>query len=248
MSDSKVAVVTGGSRGMGREISWDFARRGYRVVVASRKLEACAELAGELRESTGVDAVGIACHVGHWDECTALIETTLARFGRIDALVNNAGMAPVYPSLDEVSEEMFDKVVGVNLKGPFRLAVLAGQAMARGEGGQIVNIGSVAALQPGAFELPYAAAKAGLDKLTIGLARAFGPTVRVNGVLPGMFRTDISRHWTDEIWATADRVALRRVAEPHEIVGAVRYLTSPDSSYTNGAIIKVDGGLAWSPA
>ena len=248
MADRKVAIVTGGSRGMGREISLDFARRGFAVVVASRKVDACQAMAAELHAETGTDAIGIGCHVGHWPECATLVERALETFGRIDALVNNAGMSPPYADLTEVTEQMFDKVVGVNLKGPFRLAVLAGQAMQRGGGGQIVNIGSVAELQPGVFELPYAAAKAGLSTLTVGLARAFGPTVRVNGVLPGMFRTDISRHWTEEIWATKDRVPLRRIAEPAEVVGAVRYLTGPDSSYTTGAVIKVDGGLAWSPA
>lgn len=246
--EGKVAVVTGGSRGMGREISSDFARRGFRVVIASRKAAACDELARELRERYGVEAVGLSCHVGHWPECDALVERTLAEFGRIDVLVNNAGMSPVYPSLVEVSEELFDKVIGVNLKGPFRLAVLAGAAMQRGDGGQIVNIGSVAALQPHANELPYAAAKAGLNALTVGLAHALGPAVRVNGVLPGMFRTDISKAWTAEIVAKSETAALRRIARPDEIVGAVRYLTSADSSYTTGAIVKVDGGLTWASA
>lgn len=245
VSAGMVAVVTGGSRGMGREICEDFARRGFRVVVASRKAAACEEAARELRQRYGGDAVGLGCHVGHWAECDALVERTLATFGRIDVLVNNAGMSPVYPSLAEVSEELFDKVIGVNLKGPFRLSVLAAAAMEQGDGGQVVNIGSVAALQPHANELPYAAAKAGLNTLTIGLAHALGPAVRVNGVLPGMFRTDISKAWTPEITAKSETAPLRRVARPDEIVGAVRYLTSADSSYTTGAILKVDGGLTW---
>jgi NAD(P)-dependent dehydrogenase (short-subunit alcohol dehydrogenase family) len=246
MTDTnRVAVVTGGSRGMGREISRDFARRGFRVVVASRKAAACAELARELRQQYGVEAAGLACHVGHWAECDALIAQTLAEFGRIDVLVNNAGMSPLYPSLAEVSEELFDKVIGVNLKGPFRLGVLAGTAMQQRDGGQIVNIGSVAVLQPHANELPY---EAGLDTVTIGLAHALGPTVRVNGVLPGMFATDIAVAWTPDIVAKSEDAALRRIARPEEIVGAVRFLTSDDSSYTTGAIIKVDGGLTWAPA
>jgi len=242
---ARVAVVTGGSRGMGREISRDFARRGFRVVVASRKAAACEDLARELRQQYGAAAVGAACHVGHWADCDALIARVLAEFGRIDVLVNNAGMSPLYPSLTEVSEELFDKVIGVNLKGPFRLGVLAGAAMQQGAGGQIVNIGSVAVLQPHANELPYAAAKAGLDTVTVGLAHALGPKVRVNGVLPGMFATDISKAWTPDIVAKSETAALRRIARPDEIVGAVRFLTSDDSSYTTGAIIKVDGGLTW---
>jgi NAD(P)-dependent dehydrogenase (short-subunit alcohol dehydrogenase family) len=246
--ENKVAVVTGGSRGMGREICHDFARRGFRLVVASRKAAACEDLASELGERYSVEALGLSCHVGHWSDCDALVERTLNEFGRIDVLVNNAGMSPLYPSLVEVSEELFDKVIGVNLKGPFRLAVLAGTAMQRGSGGQIVNVGSVAALQPHANELPYAAAKAGLNTLTVGLAHAFGPTVRVNGVLPGMFRTDISKAWSPDIIDKSETAALRRIARPDEIVGTIRYLTSPDSSYTTGAIIKVDGGLTWAPA
>lgn len=246
--EDKVAVVTGGSRGMGRAISQDFARRGFRVVVSSRKAEACEIVARELRERYSTETLALSCHVGHWQECEALIERTLDEFGRIDVLVNNAGMSPLYPSLTDVSEDLFDKVIGVNLKGPFRLAVLAGAAMERGDGGQIVNIGSVAALQPHANEIPYAAAKAGLNTLTVGLAHAFGPRVRVNGILPGMFRTDISKAWTDEIVAKSETAALRRIASPDEILGTVRYLTSAESSYTTGAIVKVDGGLTWSPA
>jgi NAD(P)-dependent dehydrogenase (short-subunit alcohol dehydrogenase family) len=244
----KVAVVTGGSRGMGREICRDLARRDHRVVVASRKQEACEALAAELRAEFGVQALGVACHVGRWADCDALVDRVLAEYGRIDVLVNNAGMSPLYPSLGEVSEELFDKVVGVNLKGPFRLAVRAGEAMRDGGGGQIVNISSIAAVQPSPHELPYATAKAGLNALTLGLARAFGPTVRVNCVMPGMFRTDISKAWSEDVFARGETAPLGRIGEADEIVGAVRYLTSPDSSFTTGAVLKVDGGLAWSPA
>ncbi|MCE3550940.1 SDR family oxidoreductase [Pseudonocardia sp. RS11V-5] len=246
--DSKVAVVTGGSRGMGREICRDLAGRGHRVVVASRKAEACEALAAELREEFGVPALGIACHVGRWADCDTLMDRVLEEFGRIDVLVNNAGMSPLYPSLGEVGEDLFDKVIGVNLKGPFRLAVRAGEAMQKGEGGQIVNVSSIAAVQPQPGELPYATAKAGLNALTLGLARAFGPTVRVNGVMPGMFRTDISKAWSEETLAHGETAPLGRIGEAEEIVGAVRYLTSADSSFTTGAILKVDGGMAWAPA
>ena len=248
MVDGKVAVVTGGSRGMGREICRDFAARGFRVVVASRKAPACEELAAELTAEFGVEALGVGCHVAKWEDCDALVDRTLEAWGRIDVLVNNAGMSPLYPSLGEVSEELYDKVIGVNLKGPFRLAVRAGEAMAAGAGGQIVNISSVAAVQPAPHELPYATAKAGLNALTVGLSRAFGPTVRVNCVMPGMFRTDISKAWGPEMFAAAERVPAGRIGEAPEIVGAVRYLTSDDSTYTTGAVLKVDGGAAWSPA
>ncbi|GAA1856153.1 glucose 1-dehydrogenase [Pseudonocardia ailaonensis] len=246
--DQQVAVVTGGSRGMGAAIVRDLAARGFRVVVASRKLGACEAVAAEIRREFGVAAIGVACHVGRWEDCDALIDRTLAEFGRIDVLVNNAGMSPLYPSLGEVTEELFDKVIGVNLKGPFRLAVRAGEEMARTYGGTIVNVSSTSAIEPHREEIPYAAAKAAVNTLTQGLARAFGPTVRVNSIMPGMFRTDIAKAWTEETMTLVERIALGRVAEAPEIVGAVRYLTSPDSSYTTGAVIKVDGGLVWAPA
>lgn len=246
--EGKVAVVTGGSRGMGREICRDLARRGFRVVVASRKAPACEELAEELVAEFGVEAIGVGAHVGHWADCDALIDRTLDTWGRIDVLVNNAGMSPLYDSLGAVGEDLFDKVIGVNLKGPFRLAVRAGEAMQRGDGGQIVNISSIAAVAPAPGELPYATAKAGLNALTLGLARAFGPTVRVNCVMPGMFRTDISKAWGEEMFAQASRVPAGRIGEASEIVGAVRYLTSDDSTYTTGAVLKVDGGATWAPA
>ena len=135
-------------------------------------------------------AVAIACHVGRWGDCDRLIAETLARTGRLDVLVNNAGMSPLYDSLDAVSEELFDKTLAVNLKGPFRLAVLAATQMAARDGGSIINIGTTASLTASVGELPYACAKAGLNALTVGLAEAFAPRVRVNAILPGPFRTD----------------------------------------------------------
>jgi hypothetical protein len=248
VAGDRVAVVTGGSRGMGREICRDLARRGHRVVVASRKGGACEALAAQLRAEFGVAALGVACHVGRWADCDALVDRVLAEYGRIDVLVNNAGMSPLYPSLGEIGEDLYDKVIGVNLKGPFRLAVRAGEAMREGGGGQIVNVSSIAAVQPSPQELPYATAKAGLNAMTLGLARAFGPTVRVNAVMPGMFRTDISKAWSEDVVARGEAAPLGRIGEAEEIVGAVRYLTSADSSFTTGAVLKVDGGLAWAPA
>ncbi len=128
----RVAVVTGGSRGLGREMVRAFAAAGADVVIASRKLETCEALAGEVRADTGRRALPVACHVGRWDDVDALVDTVYGEFGRVDVLVNNAGMAPLYSSLGAVSEELFDKVVGVNLKGPFRLSALVGERMVDG--------------------------------------------------------------------------------------------------------------------
>jgi NAD(P)-dependent dehydrogenase (short-subunit alcohol dehydrogenase family) len=246
----RVAVVTGGSRGLGRSMCLAFARYGASVVVASRKSDACDALAEEIRSATGNDAVGVACHVGRWEDCERLVDAAYDRFGRVDVLVNNAGMSPVYASLEEVSEELFDKVIAVNLKGPFRLSALIGSRMAAGDGGSIVNVSSIAAVQPTPRELPYATAKAGLNALTVGLARAYAPKVRVNCIMPGPFLTDISKAWDLDAFAETARTAipLGRGGEPDEIVGAALYLATDASSYTTGAVIKVDGGTAFPPA
>ena len=162
-------------------------------------------------------------------------------------LVNNAGMSPLYPSLPEVSEELFDKVVGVNFKGPFRLASLIGTRMAEGAGGSIINVSSIAAVAPTPHELVYAGAKAALDAMTSGMARAFAPKVRCNVIMPGPFLTDISKAW--DLDAFNDRakteIPLQRGGEAHEIVGAALYLASDASSYTSGATIRIDGAMAY---
>ncbi len=240
----RVAVVTGGSRGLGREMVLAFARQGADVAIASRKQEACDALAKEVREETGREAIGIGCHVGRWDECDKLVETLYERFGRIDVLVNNAGMSPLYDGLDQISEELFDKVLAVNLKGPFRLSSVVGARMAAGDGGSIINVSSTAAVNPSPVEAPYGTAKAGLNNMTVSMARAFGPAVRVNCIMPGPFGTDISKAWSPEMVAAVERQApLRRVGRPDEIVGVALYLASEASSYTSGAVIKVDGGI-----
>jgi NAD(P)-dependent dehydrogenase (short-subunit alcohol dehydrogenase family) len=246
----KVAVVTGGSRGLGREMCLAFAEHGANVVVASRKDDACTAVADEITASTGRKALGVACHVGKWADCDRLIDAAYDTFGHVDVLVNNAGMSPLYPSLAEVTEDLFDKVIGVNLKGPFRLAALAGTRMAAGDGGSIINVSSIAAVQPSPIEIPYATAKAGLNVLTIGLARTFGPKVRVNTIMPGPFLTDISKAWDMDAFlkSAKTQIPLRRGGAPHEIVGAALYLASDASSFTTGAIIKIDGGSAYSPA
>jgi NAD(P)-dependent dehydrogenase (short-subunit alcohol dehydrogenase family) len=240
----RVVVVTGGSRGLGREMVAAFAARRASVVIASRKLQACREFADEVTRRYGAKALPVACNVSNWADCDALVDTVYDRFGRIDVLVNNAGLSPLYPSLDQVSEALFDKVIGVNLKGPFRLAALVGARMAAGGGGCIINVSSIAAIRPGPTELPYAAAKAGLNTLTEGLAQAFGPAVRVNCIQAGPFRTDISQAWTDEMRQRFEQnVALGRCGEPEEVVGAALYFASSASTFCTGAVLRLDGGM-----
>jgi NAD(P)-dependent dehydrogenase (short-subunit alcohol dehydrogenase family) len=237
----KVAVVTGGSRGLGLEMVRGFATAGADVVIASRKLDACEAAADEVR-GLGRRALPVATHVGRWDDLGRLTEAAYDEFGKVDILVNNAGMSPLAPSSAETCEELFDKVIGVNFKGPFRLASLIGQRMADGDGGAIINVSSSGALMPQPRFGPYAGAKAALNALTTVFALEYGPKVRVNTISAGPFLTDISKAWSPEK-RESTRSALGRPGCPEEIVGAALYLASDASSYTTGALIRVDGGL-----
>ncbi len=242
----RVAVVTGGSRGLGRAMVLAFADHGADVVIASRKLDNCTALADEVVQRTGRRALPVACHVGDWDQVDALAATAFDEFGRVDVLVNNAGMSPLYPSLGEVTEALYDKVVQVNLKGVFRLSAVVGERMVADGGGSIINVSSTAASRPSPVEAVYGAAKAGVESLTVSMARAFGPTVRVNCIRPGPFLTDISKAWDMEAFErqAARTIALGRGGEADEIVGAALYLASDASSFTTGSVLPVDGGAA----
>lgn len=242
----KVAVITGGSRGLGRQMADAFARCGADVMIASRKLDQCQVAATEIADATGRRAEAHECHVGKWDHCDALFEATYDTFGRCDILVNNAGMSPLYDKLTNVTEELFDKVINVNLRGPFRLCALFGERMASEDGGSIINISSTASLVTSPNETAYGAAKAGVNALTGSFAHAYAPKVRVNTIMPGPFGTDIADAWTDEVKARIrSQVPLERIGEPHEVVGAAMFLASDAGSYTTGSIIKIDGGAAW---
>jgi len=241
----KTALITGGGRGMGREIAQAYAEHGADVIIASRKIEVLEAAATEIVASTGRRAVARQCHVGDWDQVTALVESVYEEFGRIDVLVNNAGMSPLYPSLSEVSQALWQKVIDVNLTGPFRMSALVGERMQAGDGGAIINVSSTSSIRPGRAEVPYAAAKSAINSLTTGLAQSLGPNVRVNCIMPGPFRTDISDAWD---WDAIERMMaptpMKRVGEANEIVGAALLLGSEAGSYINGSIIRVDGGVS----
>ncbi len=246
--DGRVALITGGTRGLGWEIARTLGTAGAAVIVSSRNQDVCDESAERLR-SDGVEALGIACHVGRWDAVDALADAALAWKGRVDVLVNNAGMAPLYERLTDVSEDLWDKVMAVNLKGPFRLSARVGEAMQERGSGSIINVSSTGAVRPTADIVPYAAAKAALNAMTAGLAGALGPQVRVNCLMPGPFLTDISKHWDHDAFDRhAKTFPLRRGGRPDEIAGAALYLASDASSFTTGAVIPVDGGVQWSQA
>lgn len=241
----KLVVVTGGSRGLGKEIAYAVARQGADVVVASRKLENCEQVAADITKETGRQAMAYGLHVGRWDELAPFVDAVYDRFGQIDVLFNNAGMSPVYDKLTDVTEKLFDSVVNLNFKGPFRLAALIGERMYAAGGGSIVNVSSSGSIRPKGKIIPYAGAKAALNAMSEGLAEGLGPQVRVNTLMPGTFQTDVSKAW-DFAAVAEDRkqyTALRRVGQPAEIIGAALFLASDASSYTSGTIIRVDGGM-----
>ena len=239
----KVALITGGSRGLGRAMALGFARHGADVAIVSRKLDVCRATAKEV-EAYGVRGFPYAAHVADWDGVQTMVDAVYREFGKLDTLVNNAGLSPLYSSLHEVSEALFDKVIGVNLKGPFRLSALCAARMAAADGGCIINISSTASVSKSPDAEPYGAAKAGLNTLTRSFAAAYGPKVRVNCIMAGPFLTDISKAWDMDAFNERARtsIPMRRGGEPDEIVGAALYLASRGASFTTGAVIAVDGG------
>ena len=241
----RVALVTGGSRGLGRAMVDGFARAGADVVIASRSLESCEKAAAEATAATGRAALPYGVHVGRWDWLDGLVGAAYDRFGRIDVPVNNAGMSPLHDSVDAVSEELFDKVIAVNLKGPFRLAVLVGVRMAASGGGSIINISSAGAVRPPRRHHPVCGSQGRPERRHGRAGTRARPSVRVNTILAGTFLTDVSKSWDAGAFAArTQRFALKRGGQPDEIVGAALYLASDASSYTTGAIVPVDGGQA----
>ena len=244
----KVALVTGGSRGIGRETVRAFARAGADVMVVSRDADSCRTLAEEVTRETGRRAVPYACHVGRWAEVDRLTDAAHETFEHVDVLVNNAGMSPRYARVTDVTEELWRKVIDVNLSGPFRLTALLGTRMVEQGRGSIINVSSVISRSPSGDVLPYAAAKAGLNAITAGFAHALGPSVRVNAIVLGPFLTDIATHWNMEDFARQARgFALERGGRPEEIVGTMLYLASDASSFTTGSLVTVDGGWIQPP-
>ena len=241
----KRALITGGGRGLGREMTHAFAEHGADVIIASRKLDVLERTAEAVGAATGQTITPKQCHVGDWDALTALVDEVYDEFGHIDVLVNNAGMSPLYDSPAAVTEDLWRKVIDVNLTGPWRLSALVGERMKAAGSGSIINVSSTASLTPTAAELPYGAAKAGVNNLTAGLAQTFAPEVRVNCLMPGPFATDISKAWPPGVFEHfKNAIPLQRAGEPSEIVGAALLLASDAGSYITGSIIRLDGGMS----
>jgi len=242
----KVALVTGGSRGLGREMVLGLARAGADVVIASRKLANCEAVAAEVR-ALGREALACAAHAGQIEGLDALLDATYERFGRLDILVNNAGTNPVTAGLSDLTPELFQKVFEVNTKGPWYLASRAAPRMAKHGGGSIINVISVGGLKPPAYQGFYAASKAALHALTKVMAAEWAHAgIRVNALAPGSYHSDMFDNSAAVLpgFEEGSRAAClqKRIAETREIVGSMMYLASDMSSYTTGSTLVADGG------
>ncbi|CAA0091700.1 3-oxoacyl-[acyl-carrier-protein] reductase FabG [Mycolicibacterium vanbaalenii] len=244
----KVAVVTGSTRGLGREIAFGLAHAGADVVVSSRKAASCEAVAAEIAAATGVKAIGIACHVAEWDSIPAMVDEVVCRMGRIDVLVNNAGINPAAQYATDVSKELWQKIFSVNLEGPLRTSQCVAPVMRDGGGGSIVNIGSMSGYGSIVQSAAYGASKSALRHLTMTMAQEFAPwNVRVNILSPGPFKTEMlaaaEQAQPGALAMLAATNSQNRVADISEIVGPVLYLASDASSYVTGDDLTVSGGM-----
>ncbi|HEY1505227.1 MAG TPA: SDR family oxidoreductase [Stellaceae bacterium] len=241
----KTALITGSSRGIGRAIAAAMARQGARVVVSSRKAEACEEAAAAIR-AVGGQALALPCHVGDKAQLQVLVGKTRAALGPIDILVNNVGANPVLGPLQDLGDEAFDRVMTSNVRSALWLSQLVLPEMAARKDGAVIFLSSIAAQRASAGINAYGAAKAALAQLARGLAAEWGQhNVRVNCIAPGLVKTDFARAlWEDEARARA-RIAetpLGRLGEPEDVAGVAVLLASREGSFITGQTIIVDGG------
>ncbi len=243
--DGKVAIITGSSKGIGAAIAEGLAAFGAKVVISSRKQEACDEVAARLQKQ-GFEAIGIACHVGEEEQCENLIKKTTDHYGRIDILINNAAINPVYGGLSKMNGEVFDKIMQVNVRAPFLLSNLVYPIMKGQNSGSIINISSVEGVKPGVGMGLYSTTKAAVLMLTKSQAKEWGSVgIRVNTILPGLIKTKFSAAlWQNEkLMAQLENILpARRMAEPVEMVGLAVFLASDASSYCTGSSFVADGG------
>jgi NAD(P)-dependent dehydrogenase (short-subunit alcohol dehydrogenase family) len=242
----RVAIITGSSRGIGRSIAETMAGLGAKVVISSRRAEACESVAAAIRDRGG-EATVITCNVSRKNEVEALVADTLAHYGRIDILVCNAAVNPLFGPLAQLSDEAFDKIMGANVKSNIWLANLVIPGMAARGGGAVVIISSIGGLRGSDMLGAYGISKAADFALARALAVEWGPrNVRVNCVAPGLVKTDFARAlWEDEarLAVRTARTPLRRIALPEEIGPIAAFLASPAASFITGEIIVADGGV-----
>jgi NAD(P)-dependent dehydrogenase (short-subunit alcohol dehydrogenase family) len=240
----KVALVTGGSRGIGKAIVIGLAKAGADVALASRKLPDLEEVAKEVK-GTGRKSLAVAAHVGKIEEINGLVGKVKDTFGKIDILVNNAATNPTMDQAIDVEERAWDSIMNLNMKGLFFLSQAVARVMREQGGGKIINVASVAGISPDLLPI-YSISKAGVIMATKVMAQQWAQyNIRVNAIAPGLTRTRFS----EALWGNKDilqgamlGIPMRRVAEPEEMVGAVIFLASDASSYVTGQVIAVDGG------
>ena len=244
----RVSLVTGATKGLGRAMVQGLAEAGSDVVVVSRKPELCDQVAAEVEESTGRRALSAACHLGDWDTLGELADRVYDEFGRVDVLINNAGINPTPIGVADITSEFFDKLFAVNVKGPVRLAGLIAPRMGEAGGGSIVNITTVGSYFAGPYVGVYTAAKAALLNFTRTMAAEWARSgVRVNAIAPGPFMTEmmkgLQRLDQASFDGARDATLMRRVADPDEIVPLALYLASDASAYVTGEDFAIAGGM-----
>ncbi|WP_028241351.1 SDR family NAD(P)-dependent oxidoreductase [Stutzerimonas azotifigens] len=241
----KVALITGSTKGIGRAIADEMARCGAKVVISSRKAEACEQVAGEL-EAAGFEAIAVPCHVGRKEDLQRLVDTTLQTWGRIDVLVCNAATNPVYGPTSEMTDEAWDKIMGTNVKGTFWLSNLVLPHMAERGDGVVIVLSSIAGLRGNLTIGTYGVSKAAEAALARNLAAEWGPRgIRVNAIAPGLVRTDFAKALVEDperARRAAEKTPLRRIGEPIDIAGLAVFLAAPASAYITGQVIVADGG------
>jgi NAD(P)-dependent dehydrogenase (short-subunit alcohol dehydrogenase family) len=244
----RVSLVTGATKGLGRAMAQGLAEAGSDVVVVSRKADLCEQVAKEIESSTGRRAVPIACHLGEWDRLPDLVDRAYDAFGRIDVLVNNAGINPAMVPVRDLTEAYFDKLADVNLKGPVRLAALIAPRMGEQGGGSIINVTTLGAYSAGPGVGTYTALKAALTNYTKTMAAEWAAlNVRVNALAPGPFMTEMMRgtakYDAGFVERSAEATLMKRVADPEEIIGLTLFLASDASSYVTGEDYAIGGGM-----
>ena len=245
--DGKVALVTGASKGIGAAMARGLAEFGAKVVVSSRKQEAVDAVAEKLK-AAGFEASGIAANMGSIDDIEALVDKTVVTYGGLDIIVNNAAANPVFGPLQNTDERAFDKIIDVNLKGPFELCKKAYPIMQQRGGGSIIHISSIGGLKPETGIGIYSVSKAAIINLTKAMAQDWGAdNIRVNAICPGLIKTRFS----EALWSDQDthdhfigHLPLGRIGEPDDLAGLAVYLASDASAYCTGGVYMVDGGYA----